>query len=202
MTRPIAVRLIDPRGHRFGGALSVVLLVVATILDIPLARGRRRRRPRRQRPVRDPVLDPRPALADDPARPQARPAGEPGARVRTPLRPGARLRLPRRRRRPPRGRPAAARLDPGHRASAVLQTLLAATGYCLGCKLYVLHWWVPDAFDRIIGRVLRRSRIGRLDHRSWRGTQGDVRGHDELTQPRRCPRHRRPASYGRHTPQR
>jgi hypothetical protein len=37
-------------------------------------------------------------------------------------------------------------------AVAVLQTLLAATGYCLGCKLYLLHWWVPEAFDRIIGR--------------------------------------------------
>ncbi|MFI5227253.1 MAG: DUF4395 family protein, partial [Candidatus Limnocylindrales bacterium] len=36
MTRPIPVRLIDPRGHRFGGALSVVLLVVATLLDIPV----------------------------------------------------------------------------------------------------------------------------------------------------------------------
>ena len=36
-------------------------------------------------------------------------------------------------------------------ASAVagLQTLLATTGYCLGCRLYFLRWWVPDLATRI-----------------------------------------------------
>jgi hypothetical protein len=33
-----------------------------------------------------------------------------------------------------------------------LQTLLAATGFCLGCRLYFLRWWVPSQFARIIGR--------------------------------------------------
>lgn len=36
-----------------------------------------------------------------------------------------------------------------------LQTLLAVTGYCLGCKLYGLHWILPDLFDRFVLR--RRS---------------------------------------------
>jgi hypothetical protein len=35
-----------------------------------------------------------------------------------------------------------------------LQTLLAGTGYCLGCKLYGLSWWLPAQFDRY---VLRRA---------------------------------------------
>lgn len=34
-------------------------------------------------------------------------------------------------------------------AVAGLQTLLAATGYCLGCRLYFLRWWVPDLVTRI-----------------------------------------------------
>lgn len=34
-------------------------------------------------------------------------------------------------------------------AVAALQTLLATTGYCLGCRLYFLRWWVPDAVTRI-----------------------------------------------------
>jgi hypothetical protein len=34
-------------------------------------------------------------------------------------------------------------------AVAALQTLLAVTGYCLGCRLYFLRWWVPDMVTRI-----------------------------------------------------
>ena len=34
-------------------------------------------------------------------------------------------------------------------AVAGLQTLLGATGYCLGCKLYFLRWWVPAVVTRI-----------------------------------------------------
>lgn len=29
-------------------------------------------------------------------------------------------------------------------AVAALQSLLAVTGYCLGCRLYFLRWWVPS----------------------------------------------------------
>ena len=34
-----------------------------------------------------------------------------------------------------------------------LQALLALTGYCLGCRLYFLRWWVPSVFDRVIRRA-------------------------------------------------
>jgi hypothetical protein len=34
---------------------------------------------------------------------------------------------------------------------AGLQTLLAVTGYCLGCKLYGLKWYVPALYDRVLG---------------------------------------------------
>jgi hypothetical protein len=32
-----------------------------------------------------------------------------------------------------------------------LQALLALTGYCLGCRLYFLRWWVPGLFARVVG---------------------------------------------------
>ena len=38
-------------------------------------------------------------------------------------------------------------------AVAALQTLLAATGICVGCRLYFLRWWVPARFARLIGRT-------------------------------------------------
>jgi len=34
-------------------------------------------------------------------------------------------------------------------AVAGLQTVLGVTGYCLGCRLYFLRWWVPDLVTRI-----------------------------------------------------
>jgi hypothetical protein len=34
-------------------------------------------------------------------------------------------------------------------AVAGLQGLLGLTGYCLGCRLYFLRWWVPDLVTRI-----------------------------------------------------
>lgn len=33
-------------------------------------------------------------------------------------------------------------------AVAGLQGLLGVTGYCLGCRLYFLRWWVPDLTTR------------------------------------------------------
>src|SRR5262249_23170760 len=42
-------------------------------------------------------------------------------------------------------------------AVAGLQSLLALTGYCLGCRLYFLRWWVPDLVTRIWTRG--RSRL-------------------------------------------
>jgi Domain of unknown function (DUF4395) len=39
---------------------------------------------------------------------------------------------------------------------AGLQSLLAITGYCLGCRLYFLRWWVPDLVTRIWTRGAAR----------------------------------------------
>lgn len=36
---------------------------------------------------------------------------------------------------------------------AGLQVLLAATGYCLGCRLYFLKWWVPAQFQKLARRT-------------------------------------------------
>jgi len=44
-------------------------------------------------------------------------------------------------------------------AVAGLQTLLAVTGYCLGCKLYFLRWWIPSVFARLFGRNDRLLRL-------------------------------------------
>lgn len=35
-------------------------------------------------------------------------------------------------------------------AVAGLQALLATTGYCVGCRLYFLRWWVPSQFARLV----------------------------------------------------
>ena len=42
-------------------------------------------------------------------------------------------------------------------AVAALQTLLAVTGYCLGCRLYFLRWWVPELVTRIWTRGTPRA---------------------------------------------
>jgi hypothetical protein len=45
-------------------------------------------------------------------------------------------------------------------AVAGLQGLLAVTGYCLGCRLYFLRWWVPELVTRIWTRTRRTSLAG------------------------------------------
>jgi hypothetical protein len=40
-------------------------------------------------------------------------------------------------------------------AVVALQTLLAATGFCLGCRLYFLRWAVPALFARLARRTTR-----------------------------------------------
>jgi Domain of unknown function (DUF4395) len=44
-------------------------------------------------------------------------------------------------------------------AVAGLQSLLTVTGYCLGCRLYFLRWWVPDAVTRIWTRGRARTAV-------------------------------------------
>jgi uncharacterized protein DUF4395 len=40
-------------------------------------------------------------------------------------------------------------------AVAALQTVLALTGICVGCRLYFLRWWVPSVVARLFGRADR-----------------------------------------------
>lgn len=40
-----------------------------------------------------------------------------------------------------------------------LQLLLASTGFCLGCRLFFLRWYVPDLFARLVGRGVRREAL-------------------------------------------
>ena len=147
-------RMIDPRGHRFGAGLSAALLVVAFVVDAPVlvalalgsigisaAFGLRwsiygaiwRRMAR--------------ALALPPATPEheypprfAQTLGSVAlilSLVAFAL--GA----------APLGWLFAF-------AVAGLQTLLATTGYCLGCRLYFLRWLVPDLVTRIWTRGTAR----------------------------------------------
>jgi Domain of unknown function (DUF4395) len=44
-------------------------------------------------------------------------------------------------------------------AVIALQALLAATGFCLGCRLFFLRWWIPDLFARAVGRGVRRESL-------------------------------------------
>jgi hypothetical protein len=48
-------------------------------------------------------------------------------------------------------------------AVIALQLLLAATGFCLGCRLFFLRWYVPDLFARLVGRGVRREALIRVD---------------------------------------
>ena len=50
-------------------------------------------------------------------------------------------------------------------AVVALQGLLAATGFCLGCRLFFLRWYVPDLFARLVGRGVRREALIYVDRR-------------------------------------
>jgi len=38
-------------------------------------------------------------------------------------------------------------------AVGALQAVLATTGYCLGCRMYFLKWWVPAQFQKLTRRT-------------------------------------------------
>ena len=147
------VRLIDPRGQRFGAGLSAVVLAVGIALDLPIvallvgialavssALGTRWFVFGRPWPTIRRLLSLGPPAAPEP---------EVGPRFAQAL--GATflalgvvlLAL---------GAQPWGWLPVG--VVVALQTLLAVTGFCLGCRLYGLQWWVPDQFDRF---VLRRQ---------------------------------------------
>jgi hypothetical protein len=43
-------------------------------------------------------------------------------------------------------------------AVGALQAVLAVSGYCLGCRLYFMKWWVPAQFQRLARRTTPTSR--------------------------------------------
>ena len=152
MSTPVSPpqRQIDPRGHRFGAALSVVILVAGFIAGLPIVVpliglalgvsaffGTRWSILGRPWPlVRRLLRIGPPAELESELPPRfAQLLGIVGLTLATGL--------------------FAIGLDAGGwllaGAVAALQTLLAATGYCLGCRLYGLRWYVPALFDRLVG---------------------------------------------------
>lgn len=158
MSSVIRVRTIDPRGQRFGAGFSALTLVVAIALDLPLvaalvglalgvsaalgtqwfAFGRpwpAIRRAFRLGPPRDPEPELGPRFAQ--------------ALGATFVAIGIGL--------------LAAGVAPWFWvpivAVAGLQALLAITGFCLGCRLYGLHWFLPELFDRLVLRLPVQARV-------------------------------------------
>ncbi|MDP2349645.1 MAG: DUF4395 domain-containing protein [Chloroflexota bacterium] len=149
-------RSIDPRGQRFGAAVSAILLAAAFLLNVPwlaalvglnlavsAAFGTRMFLPGRAWPV-----------------------------IRATLRLG---RIEPEHEYPPRFAQALGATFLGLAAVAFLlgapivgwvltgavvslQTLLAVTGICIGCRLYFLRWWVPS----LVARLFRRTDTLRL----------------------------------------
>jgi hypothetical protein len=156
LSPPGGARLIDPRGHRFGAALSVVVLALGFALNLPWVV-----------PVIGLALG---ASAYFGTRYSI--LGRPWPVVRRLFRLGPPAELESEV--PPRFAQALGTLGLGLAtvglaagsmtgatlavasgwalagAVAALQLILAATGYCLGCQLYRLRWYAPRLFDRIV----------------------------------------------------
>jgi hypothetical protein len=150
-------RRIDPRGHRFGGGLSVVILGIAFLVQAPIL-----------------VLAIGIALGVSAAfGTRYSILGRPWPYVRRALRIGPPTELEGEY--PPRfaqafgavvltfalilfaaGPSLLAWIVVG--AVAALQTVLAVTGYCLGCRLYFLRWYGPALFDRLAALTTRGAR--------------------------------------------
>jgi hypothetical protein len=150
-------RRIDPRGHRFGGGLSAVILGVAFLAQAPIL-----------------VLAIGLALGVSAAfGTRYSILGRPWPYVRRALRIGPPSELEGEY--PPRfaqafgavvltfalvlfaaGASLLAWIVVG--AVAALQTVLAVTGYCLGCRLYFLRWYGPALFDRLAAMTTRGAR--------------------------------------------
>jgi hypothetical protein len=147
-----AERMIDPRAHRFGAALSVAILGIAFVVDAPLAVaflaaalglsaffGTRYSILGRAWPVARRILrigPPRELEHELPPR-FAQALGFIGFTVATLL-----FLL---------GLATAGWIVAA--AVGALQAVLAATGYCLGCRLYFLKWWLPAQFGRLVRRT-------------------------------------------------
>jgi hypothetical protein len=148
---PTPARFIDPRGQRFGAAVSAVVLAIAFVLAVPwlvtlvginllvsAAFGTRLFLPGRAWPLIRRTLRLGPAEPEHEYPPRfAQAMGGTFLALATlafvlgfgPL--GWLLTF----------------------AVAALQTVLAATGICIGCRLYFLRWWVPSQFARLARRT-------------------------------------------------
>lgn len=146
---PPAVRRIDPRGHRFGAALSVAILVggyladsavvvpvLAFALGVSAVLGTRYSILGRPWPIvrRLLRLGPPSELESEVPPRFAQLLGSVGLALSTGLFilgvvPGGWLLAG---------------------TVAALQAVLAATGYCLGCRLYGLRWYAPRVFDWLV----------------------------------------------------
>jgi hypothetical protein len=145
-------RQIDPRGQRFGAAVSAVVLVIALFLSVPWVAllvglnlgvsalfGTRTFLPGRAWPaVRKALGLGHPAELEHEYPPRFAQALGATALVIAGLAfaSGATL--------------AGQVLVAG---VAGLQTLLAVTGICIGCRLYFLRWWLPAVFARLFRRA-------------------------------------------------
>jgi hypothetical protein len=155
-TQSPGTRLIDPRGHRFGAGLSVVILVLGFIASLPIVVpaigialgisayfGTRYSILGRPWPFLRRTLNlGQPVELESEVPPRfAQSLGTLGlALASVALAVGALS-----------GAPIVTGLGwtlTG--AVAALQLVLAATGYCLGCQLYRLRWYAPRLFDRIV----------------------------------------------------
>jgi len=150
---PAPARSIDPRGQRFGAGVSAVVLVLAFVLGLPwlaalvganllLAAGLGTRLflPGRAWPLVRRSLRLGPAEPEHEYPPRfAQALGGTGLALA-----GLAFFL--------------GATVVGWALVAVvagLQTLLAATGICVGCRLYFLRWWVPAAVTRVWTRGRR-----------------------------------------------
>jgi hypothetical protein len=144
---------VDPRGQRFGAGVSAVVLVLAFVLSLPwlavlvglnlgisAAFGTRLFLPGRLWPVIRRTLQLGPAALEHEYPPRF--AQALGA---TFIGLGALAFVT--------GATLLGWLLVG--AVATLQVVLAATGICVGCRLYVLRWWVPTQFARLFRRADR-----------------------------------------------
>jgi Domain of unknown function (DUF4395) len=152
MSTPIPVRLIDPRGQRFGAGLSAILLVAGLVLDAPIvplliagalgvsaAFGSKYWALGRPWPTIRRVLKLGPPSSPEP---ELGPRFAQGFGFIVLVVGLALVAI---------GVPLLGWLLIG--AVAALQTVLAVTGICIGCMLYGLHWWLPEVFDRFVFRV-------------------------------------------------
>jgi len=164
MTDSVLGRRIDPRGHRFSGGLSAVILALAAVtghawvvplvaiaLAISAAFGTRywilgRAWPPARRILR---LGPPHELEHEYPPRFAQALGATFLGIGSVL----------------------LSLDIGAAAWAPviavigLQALLAVTGFCLGCRLFFVRWLVPELFARAIGRGNVREALVRIPRR-------------------------------------